>query len=398
MRLLDGVTVLDLTQAYSGPFAAMHLADHGANVIKFERPPGGDQTRSWGPFKNGASAYYALINRNKKGVTVDLTSDEGKDIFREMVKKADVVVENFRVGTMEKLGLGYEDLKKINPKIVYASISGFGLNGPLHKRPAYDIVAQSMSGITSITGFKEMGPTKVGPSIGDSYTGSYLTMGIAMALFNRERTGQGHRLEVAMMDVLFHNLENAVVEYTVGGVTPGQVGNVDPAIAPFDIFPGKDGMFAMGVGTNKMWGEVCAAMGKMELHKDPRYLTNDDRVKNYFGPGALREQLVAWTQTKTVAEMEEIMVGAGIPFAPVLDVPQATEHPQTKARNMIQEVDDPVMGKIRICGIPIKIQGISDQIYRPAPQLGQHNTEVLKELLGYDDKKLDELKQNKTIF
>ncbi|MDR2161126.1 MAG: CoA transferase [Desulfovibrio sp.] len=396
MKLLDGVTVLDLTQAYSGPFCTMHLADHGARVIKLERPPHGDQTRTWGPFRNGASAYYSLINRNKLGMTLDLGTEAGKGVFRRLAAKADVVVENFRVGTMEKLGLGYEDLAKVNPRIIYASISGFGLQGPLSGRPAYDIVAQGMSGIMSITGFADKGPTKVGPSLGDSYTGSYLTMGIAMALFNRERSGRGHRLDVAMLDTLFHNLENAVVTYTVEGVVPRQMGNVDPAIAPFDTFEAKDGVFVMGVGTDKMWREVCQAMGRPELGDDPRYRTNEDRCANY--ENSLRGILLKWTATKTVAEMEEILVKAGIPCGPVLNVAQATEHPQIAARNMVQEVDDPALGRVRLCGIPIKVRGVSDAIERPAPLLGQHNEEVLRDLLGYGAEEVRALKESGAIF
>ena len=396
MKLLEGITVLDLTQAYSGPFCTMHLADHGANVIKIERPPHGDQTRSWGPFKNGGSAYYALINRNKQSVTLNLRTKEGREVFREMVKKADVVCENFRVGTMEELGLGYEDLQEINPKIIYASISGFGLEGPLKDRPAYDIVAQGMSGIMSITGFKESGPTKIGPSLGDNYTGSYLALGVCMALFNREKTGKGHRIDVAMLDTLYSALENAVVTYTVEGVVPGQVGNIDPAIAPFDTFDAKDGLFVMGVGTDKMWKELCQGMSRPDLGEDPRFASNDLRVQHY--QSTMRPLLLEWSKTKTLAEIEDFLVNAGIPFGPVLDVAQATEHPQIKARNMIQDVDDPVLGKVRLVGIPIKIQGSPDNIDRSAPSLGQDNEAVMKIFLGYDDNKIAKLKKDKAIF
>ena len=396
MKLLEGITVLDLTQAYSGPFCTMHLADHGANVIKIERPPHGDQTRSWGPFKNGASAYYALINRNKNSVTLNLATDAGKELFLEMVKKADVVCENFRVGTMEALGLGYEKLREVNPRIIYGSISGFGLNGPLAERPAYDIVAQGMSGIMSITGFEDSMPTKIGPSLGDNYTGSYLALGIAMALFNREKTGQSHRIDVAMLDTLYSTLENAVVTYTVEGVVPGRVGNIDPAIAPFDTFDAKDGIFVMGVGTDKMWKELCRGMGNEALGEDPRFATNDLRVKNY--KSVMRPILLEWTKTKTVAEIEEFLVGAGIPYGPVLDIAETTEHPQIKARNMIQEVDDPVMGKVRLVGIPIKVKGSPDNIERPAPTLGQHNDDMLKNFMGYDKAKIDKLREQKALF
>ena len=240
MKALEGIKIIDLTQAYSGPFCTMHLADHGAQVMKIERPGTGDQSRTWGPIVNDYSAYYAFLNRNKKSVSLDLRSDAGKEIFLKLVQDADVVCENFKVGTMEKLGLGYDQLKKINPKLIYASISGFGLNGPMAKLPAYDIIAQAMSGLMTITGFPENVPTKVGPSVGDNYTGAYMALGICMALYHREKTGAGQRLDVSMVDTLFSILENAVVEYTVAGKVPGRSGNADPGIAPFDAFMAKD--------------------------------------------------------------------------------------------------------------------------------------------------------------
>ena len=396
MRLLDGVIVLDLTQAYSGPFCTMNLADHGATVIKIERPPVGDQTRTWVPMKNGASAYYALINRNKKSLSLDLRTEKGKDVFRKLVEKADVVCENFRPGTMEKLGLGYDDLRPLNPRLIYASISGFGLTGPLSSRPAYDIVAQGMSGMMSITGFPDSPPTKIGPSIGDSFTGAYLMQGVLMGLYNREKTGQGHRLDVAMMDTLFSVLENAVVTYTVEGVIPGRVGNIDPATAPFDTFEASDGTFVLGAATDKMWQKLCNLMGKPELITDQRFLTTELRCKHY-NPD-MKELIEAWTTTKTIDEMEEILVEAGIPFGRVLNVAEATEHPQTRARNMIQEVESPGLGKARICGIPVKVRGVSDNIEKGAPALGEHNDEILQSLLGMTGQAIAELRADGAIY
>lgn len=229
-RPLEGIRVLDLTQAYSGPFCTMNLADHGAEVIKIERPGSGDQTRGWGPMKNDYSGYYAYINRNKKGITLNLASEEGKKIFRELVKTADVVCENYKVGVLEKLGFSYDVLKEINPRIIYGSISGFGLEGPLASRPCYDIVAQAMSGMMSVTGFADGPPCKIGPSIADNYSGAYLCMGILMALYEREKTGVGRRLDVAMVDTLFSVMENFVVEYTIAGETPHRAGNQDRSL------------------------------------------------------------------------------------------------------------------------------------------------------------------------
>ena len=394
MKALEGIKVIDLTQAYSGPFCTMHMADHGAHVIKVERPGIGDQSRTWGPIKNDYSAYYAFLNRNKKSLSLDLSSASGKEIFLKLVKDADVVCENFKVGTMEKLGLGYDELKKVNPQLIYASISGFGLNGPMAKLPAYDIVAQAMSGLMTITGFPENVPTKVGPSVGDNYTGTYLALGICMALYHRERTGEGQRLDVAMVDTLFSILENAVVEYTVAGNVPGRSGNADPGIAPFDSFMAKDGMIVMGVGTNKMWKQLCDLMGRPELFEDPRYLTNDDRCKNYLPD--LKNDVEAFTLSKTKAELEIMMNKAGIPFGNILTVAEVAEHPQLQAREMLTEVDDPVLGRIRIQGIPIKMHGTPGSVERPAPTLGGNTDEILSQL-GFSDDDIAALRDQEII-
>jgi CoA:oxalate CoA-transferase len=394
MKALDGIRVIDLTQAYSGPFCTMHMADHGADVIKIERPGIGDQSRTWGPIKDGYSAYYAFLNRNKKSLSLDLRSAEGKEIFLRLVKDADVVCENFRVGTMEKLGLGYDELKKVNPRIIYASVSGFGLNGPLAKLPAYDIVAQAMSGLMSITGFSDNPPTKVGPSIGDNYSGTYLALGICMALYRRERTGQGQRLDVAMVDTLFSILENAVVDYTVAGNVPKRNGNADPGIAPFDAFMAKDGMFVMGVGTNAMWQRLCDLMGCPDLCWDPRYITNDDRCRNYLPE--LKDAVEAYTRTKTKQELQEIMNEAGIPFGLILTVPEAAEHPQLQLREMLVEVDDPALGTIKIPGIPIKMHDTPGAITKAAPLLGENTGEVLN-ALGFSTGEIESLRDRNVV-
>lgn len=380
MKTLTGIRVIDLTQAYSGPFCTMNLADHGAEVIKVERPGVGDQSRTWGPMKNDYSAYYAFLNRNKLGLTLDLKSEEGKEIFLKLVETADVLCENFTPGTMDKLGLGYDVISKINPRIIYASISGFGIEGPLAQRPTYDIVAQAMGGIMSITGFPDRPPVKVGPSIADNYSGVFLALGIMMALYNREKTGKGQRLDVSMVDTIFSILENAVVNYTVGGIIPKPAGNVDPGIAPFDSFEAKDGMFVMGVGTNAMWARLCEVMGRPELIDDPLYATNDLRCQNYLT--GLKGIVEEWTLTKTKKELEELIVGAGIPFGLVLSIPEVIEQEQTKVREMIVEVEDPVIGKMQIPGVTIKMHSTPGKVERPAPTLGQHNEQILKEL-GY---------------
>lgn len=381
-RPLEGIRVLDLTQAYSGPFCTMNLADHGAEVIKIETPEKGDQTRGWGPMENGYSGYYAYINRNKKGITLNLKTEEGKQIFTELLKTADVVCENYKVGVLERLGFSYEKMKEINPRIIYGSISGFGLTGDLAPRPAYDIVAQAMSGMMSVTGFPDGPPCKIGPSIGDNYTGAYLCMGILMALYEREKTGVGRRIDVAMMDTLFSVMENFVVEYTIAGKTPHRAGNQDPSIAPFDSFHAKDGDFVMGCGTDKMFAALCDAMAQAELPKDARFDTNLHRCENYC---LLKPIIEAWTKTKTVKELEGIISSLKIPFGEILDIPQAAEHAQTRERNMLWDVFQPGMERnIRIPGTPIKIHGEQDCIQKAAPVLGEDNAAVYG-MLGYSD-------------
>lgn len=395
-RALEGIRVLDLTQAYSGPFCTMNLADQGAEVIKIERPGVGDQTRTWGPLENGYSAYFAYINRNKKGITLDLSQEEGKAIFREMVKTADVVCENYKVGTMEKLGLGWESLHEINPRLIYASISGFGLEGPMAKRPCYDIIAQAMSGMMSVTGYPDAPPVKIGPSVGDSYSGAYLCMGVSMALYEREKTGQGQRIDVAMVDALYSTMENFVVKYTVAGETPARCGNIDPGIAPFDSFRAKDADFVMGCGTNKMFRGLCELMGREDLLDDPRYRTNDDRCKNYLPD--LKAIVEEWSMTKTVAELEPLMVEKAIPFGPILDIPTISESDLIRRRNMLWSVYQPgIEQEIRIPGCPIKMHGKPDAPRKAAPILGEDTDEVLTSLLQLSPERLEELRRANVI-
>ncbi len=392
---LSGVRVLDLTQAYSGPFCVMHLADHGAEVIKVESPRG-DQSRTWGPLKNDYSAYYAYINRNKKGITLDLKSEQGKEVLKDLIKESDVICENFRIGTLERLGFPYEEIKKINPRIIYGSISGFGVDGPLAKRPAYDIVVQAMSGMMSVTGHAGEPCVKAGPSIGDNYSGTYLALGICMALYQREKTGEGQRLDVAMLDTLFSVLENFVVMYTVGNEIPKPMGNIDSGIAPFDSFNAKDGEFVMGVGTDKMWAIFCKIMGREELIEDPKYVTNFKRCENYLPD--LKNIVEEWSTTKTIDEIEKVLVENGIPFGKILNIKEASNHPQIAHRNMLWKVKDPGIGEeILIPGSPIKMHGKGDVVQKAAPLLGEDTDEILKEILGYSSDKIKSLHDKNVI-
>lgn len=395
MKPLHGVRVLDLTQAYSGPFCTMHLADHGAEVIKVE-PLSGDQCRTWGPLKNDYSAYYSYINRNKKGICLNLKTEHGKEVLRRLIAKSDVICENFRTGTFERLGFGYEELKKINPRIIYGSISGFGLEGPLANRPCYDIVAQGMSGLMSVTGFPDQDCVKAGPSFGDNYSGTYLALGICMALYQRERTGEGQRLDVAMLDTLFSVMENFIISYTVAGRIPSRMGNIDPGIAPFDSFHAKDGSFVMGCGTDKFWADFCRIIHREDLINKPEYRTNVDRCKNYLPE--LKQIIENWSTQLSLDEIEEQIAGAGIPFGRILNVKEASELEQIRERNMLWDVFDPGVGEvIRIPGSPIKMHGKEDKIQTAAPVLGQDNRAVLRNIGGYSDAEIDALAAEETI-
>ncbi len=394
-RPLAGVKVLDLTHAYSGPFCTMHLADQGAEVIKLEVPGKGDQSRNWAPFKNNSSGYFAYINRNKYGFSLDLKSPEGKEIFKKLVAEVDVLCENFRVGTMEKLGLGYDVLKEVNPGLIYASISGFGLEGPMAQRPCYDIVAQAMGGMMSMTGFGSQ-MTKVGPAIADNYSGTYLALGVSMALYQRSRTGIGRRLDVSMVDTIFSILEAAVVDYTVKGHVSVPVGNRDPGISPFDSFEAKDGSFVMACGTNGFWSALCSIMGRQDLVEDPRFINNAKRCENYVSD--LRDIIAQWAAQYTVGEMEELVVGAGIPFGQILTMDQVCQQDILLNRNMLWSIQDTGIGdEVRVPGTPIKMHGCEDRPVRSAPLIGEHTETILKNLLHMDAQEIAVLQEKGVI-
>lgn len=375
MKALEGLKVLDLTSALNGPFCTTMLADHGADVIKFE-PPAGEQCRTWGPLdeKSGESGFYAFLNRNKKGCTLNLKNEKAREMFYELVKDADAVVENYRPGVTKKLGVDYETLKKINPRLIYASGSGFGQYGPISHRPCYDIVAQSMGGMVNLTGYKDAPPVKVGPSVADHVAGIYLCVGFLLALYHREKTGEGQQVDVSMMDTIFTLLENSIVKTTMQGIIPERQGNVDPSISPFDIYPTSDGYVALGVGNDKLFRAFCDVIGRPELVEDPLYLTNDLRCQNY--ENGLQQLITEWTKQHTKAELEEIFDEAGIPCGPVLNMKEAIEHPQIQAREMMVHMEHPTIGEMYFQGCPVKLSKTPPSIDTPAPLLGQHNQEI----------------------
>ena len=392
MKALQGLKVLDLTQEYNGPFCTTMLADNGAEVIKIE-PVEGDQCRTWGPIdeKSGESGFYAFLNRNKKGCTLNLKNEKAREMFYKLVKDADVVVENFKGGVTKRLKVDYETLKEINPKIIYASGSGFGQYGPITYRPCYDIVAQSMGGLVNLTGFPDTPPTKVGPSIADNTTGLYLCIGVLLALYNREKTGMGQQVDVSMFDTIFSLLENAIVNYTMTGEIPQRQGNIDPSIAPFDIFKANDGYIAIGVGNDRLFREFCAIIEREDLLSDPRYETNDLRCK-YYKDG-LQQTIQEWVGKRSKKEIEEIFDKGGIPCGSVLDMKEAIEHPHIQAREMMVHCEHPTIGDMYFQGCPVKLSETPPEVYAPAPLLGQHN----KEVFGLSEEEYDILRTEGVI-
>ena len=374
-KVFEGLKVVDLTTALNGPFCTMFLGDYGADVIKIE-PVGGEQSRSWGPIdeKSGESGFYGFVNRNKKGCTLNLKSEKGLEMFYELVKDADVLVENYRGGVTERLKIDYDTIKKINPNIIYASGSGFGQYGPITHRPCYDIVAQAMGGMLNLTGFKENDPVKVGPSVADHVAGIYLMVGVGMALYHREKTGEGQHIDVSMFDVIFSLLENAIVNYTMGRFIPERNGNVDPSIAPFDVYACKDGFVALGVGNDKLFNKFANIIGHQELLEDERYKDNVSRCDNYIPD--LQNLIREWCADYTKSEIEDIMDEAGIPCGPVLNVKEAIEHPHIQARDMMVHCEHPTVGDMYFQGCVIKLSETPGEVETAPPLVGQHNREV----------------------
>ncbi|MGB3367297.1 MAG: CoA transferase [Acidaminobacteraceae bacterium] len=394
MGPLEGIKILDLSRVLAGPYCTMILGDLGADIIKVEMPVVGDDARHFGPYIKGESAYFMSLNRNKRSLVLDLKSEEGKKILRDMIKNVDVIVENFRPGTMEKLGLSYEQLKEYNPKIIYAAASGFGHTGPYSKKPAYDGVVQAMGGIMSITG--EMGgkPTRVGPSIGDVAAGLFTCIGVLAALTSRNKTGEGQKVDVAMLDCQVAILENAIARYVVTGEAPKPAGNKHSSIVPFEPFDTSDGELMIAVGNDAIWARFCKATGLESLIEDPRFSINPKRNENY---DVLRPLIAKAIKNKTIDEWREVLDASGVPNGPINTIDKVLEDEQVKARDMIVEVVHPIAGSLKMPGIPIKMSATPGAILSPAPMLGEHSSEILKELVGLSDEQIEKLRDLKVI-
>lgn len=394
MKPLKNLVVLDLSRVLAGPYCTMMLADFGANIIKIEPPEVGDDSRAFGPFIGKESVYYMSLNRNKRSITMNFKEQEAIDLFKEMVKKADVVVENYRPGTMEKFGLGYEVLKEINPKIIYAACSGFGHSGPYMDKPAYDIVVQAMGGIMSITGPENGDPTRVGASVGDIIAGMFTAYGLMTALYYREMTGVGQKIDVGMLDCQVAVLENAMARYLSSGIVPKPLGNRHPSITPFQSFTANDGYFIVGAGNDRLWEKLVNLIERPDLAKDPRFLNNAKRTENVKELGGILNEIF---KHKSINDWLEILEAAGIPCAPINTVDKVINDPQVNFRNMIVESEHPVAGKIKMAGVPVKMSETPGSVDCPAPLLGQHTEDILKEFLGMTAEQIQGLRDRKIL-
>ncbi len=393
---LRGVRVLDLSQALAGPYGAQMLGDLGAEVIKIEPPGEGDHSRAMPPYSvNGFSAYFLGFNRNKKSLTLNLKSPEGKHIFFELVKQADVVYDNYRPGVRERLGIDYESCKKVNPRIISCSISGFGQTGPYRDRPALDLIVQAMGGAMSFTGEEGGEPVRMGVPMGDLAGGLFSVHGVLAALYQREKTGVGQSIDISMLDCQIALLTYRVQYYFIGGEIPVPIGSGHASGVPIRAFKAKDGKF-VGVDAvvERLWRSFCQAIGHPELVEDPRY---NSRVKRYQNRAELYRLVEKVFLTKTRDEWMEIFVKFGVPAGPVYNLDEAVADPQVLHRGMIKEMDHPACGKLKITGNPIKMSASNEEVFAPHPALGENNQEILAKLLGYTPEKVEELRKAKVI-
>jgi len=388
---LTGYRVLDLSRILAGPYCTMILGDQGAEIIKVERPGVGDDTRTWGPpFSGGESAYYVCANRNKKSIVIDLKKIEGLDLVRELAKTSDVFVENFTPGLTKKFGLDYETLHKLNPKLVYASITAYGQDGPYRDRPGYDMVLSAVGGLMYITGEKDGNPCKVGVAITDVLTGTYASGAITSALLWRERSGRGQYLDISLLDVQVSGLANIASNWLVAGKEASRWGTAHESIIPYQVFQTRDRPIALAVANQKLWVNFCKVTGKDEWANDPRFESNPKRVENRDVLLPLVHELFA---QKTCDEWMDLLVGAAIPCGPVNNMEHLFADPQVQHRDMIAEVPHPTIGTLRLTGIPIKCSETPGTIRRHPPLLGEHTDEVLTETLGYSAEQIEALKK-----
>jgi crotonobetainyl-CoA:carnitine CoA-transferase CaiB-like acyl-CoA transferase len=391
---LQGIRVIDLTRVLAGPFATQSLGDLGAEVLKIEPPELGDETRHFPPFVGGESHYFLGINRNKKSLVVDLQQPAGAEILRRLVATADILVENYRPGVMDRLGLGYAKLAALNPRLIYCAISGFGLTGPLRDKPSFDIVTQALSGALSINGERGHLPVKLGIPLGDMVGGIFGPMAILAALHERTQTGHGRLVDISLYDGLIGMLGYFAQLAFITGEDPGPMGSSHPTIVPYGSFPAADGSIIIAVLSERFWGRLCEALERPELAGDPRFTTPTLRRDHRDELDHLISEV---TRTRTVAEWETRLAAADVPYAPVLGVTAALAHPHAEAREMVVEAEHPTIGPMRVVGRPVKFPGAPQRPVTAPPTFGQHTAQVLRDELGYSEAEIAALRDSGVI-
>jgi crotonobetainyl-CoA:carnitine CoA-transferase CaiB-like acyl-CoA transferase len=391
---LKGVRVLDFTRVLAGPAASLALADLGAEVLKIEPPGAGDETRTFPPFRDGESHYFLSINRGKKSIVIDLKSEAGLSLAKDLAAKCDVLIENYRPGVMDRLGLGYEELSKTNPGLIYCAISGFGMTGPLRDRPSFDIVMQALSGALSVNGEPGRDPVKLGLPMGDLVGGVNGPIGILAALYERSVTGRGRLIDVSLMDGLMGMLGYLAQLAFFTGQDPQPQGSQHPNLVPYGAFPAKDGSIIVACLTNSFWDKICGAIGRPELTNDPRY---DAIQKRRDSRDEVNAAVAEFTRDRTVEQLVEIFTQHQVPHAPVLGVKEALAQPQAAAREMVVETDHKVLGKIPIVSRSIKFPGDDQPVPTAPPVLGEHTDEILAEVLGLSPAQIAELRAAKVV-
>ncbi|MFB6804366.1 CaiB/BaiF CoA transferase family protein [Peribacillus butanolivorans] len=391
---LDGVRIIDVSRVLAGPFCSMILGDLGADVIKIEHHESGDETRGWGPpFAQGESAYYLCANRNKQSMTLNLKSEKGKEIFRKLVSSGDIVVQNFKTGTLEKMGIGYEELKEFNPQLIMASITGFGLTGPYKDLPGYDYIIQAMSGLMSITGETDGSPMKVGVAIADILTGLYTCIGILSALHHREKTGEGQEIDISLMDCQVSSLVNVASNYLFNGITPERMGNQHPNIVPYQTFHASDGELVVAVGNDEQFRRFTYVLERPDLAEQEQFKRNENRLLNKEELIPIVEDLL---KRKTKKEWKMLLDDAGIPNGPINTISEMLEDPQIKARNMLVNMEHPTVENLRVTGSPLKLSKTPVTMRKHPPLYGEHTDSILAGM-GYKPDEIIKLKQNKII-